>query len=119
MLLLKWLHTGKLLSHVQGHKSQVLAVDFSPDCTRMVTASKDGTWRVWNIAVRYHLQEDPKCLLVQQQKVGSLAIVGASGFVCYLNASAWPLMRSQVLLCLSAWAHVHACMLVRRHDVTT
>jgi len=35
----------------------------------MVTASKDGTWRVWNINVRYHQQEDPKNLLQRQQEV--------------------------------------------------
>ena len=35
----------------------------------MVTASKDGTWRVWNINVRYHQQEDPKTLLQHHQEV--------------------------------------------------
>lgn len=37
----------------------------------MVTASKDGTWRVWNIDVRYRQQEDAKCLLQHQQEVSS------------------------------------------------
>lgn len=54
---------------MQGHKSQILCLAFSPDSTKMVTASKDGTWRVWNINVRYHQQEDPKILLQHQQEV--------------------------------------------------
>lgn len=54
---------------VQGHKSQVLCVAFSPDSQKMVTASKDGTWRVWNISVRFHQQEDPKCLMQHEQEV--------------------------------------------------
>jgi WD40 repeat protein len=49
---------------LKGHKSQVAAVSFSPDARRAVTVSKDGTLRVWNIDVRYHLAEDPKTLLV-------------------------------------------------------
>ncbi len=49
---------------LKGHKSQVMCVAFSPDSKRCVTASKDGTLRVWNIDVRYHLEEDPKTLLV-------------------------------------------------------
>ncbi len=47
---------------LKGHTSQVTAIDFSPDTTRAVTCSKDGTWRVWKIDVRYTLNEDPKCL---------------------------------------------------------
>jgi WD40 repeat protein len=35
---------------------QVMSVAFSPDGGRAVTASKDGTMRIWNTAVRYHLQ---------------------------------------------------------------
>jgi hypothetical protein len=48
---------------------QVLGVAFSDDATRMVTSSKDGTWAVWNIAVRYKQQEDPKRLLSRTQEV--------------------------------------------------
>ncbi|KAL3134052.1 hypothetical protein ABBQ32_008481 [Trebouxia sp. C0010 RCD-2024] len=54
---------------LKGHRSQILCLTFSPDSTKMVTASKDGTWRVWNIDVRYRQQEDAKCLLQHQQEV--------------------------------------------------
>ena len=74
MLHISALHsqTGSGSKHggwLQGHKSQVLCLAFSPDSTKMATASKDGTWRVWNINVRFHQQEDPKCLLQQPQEV--------------------------------------------------
>lgn len=42
---------------------QVYCLDFSPEETKAVTASKDGTWVVWNIDVRYAMDEDPKVLL--------------------------------------------------------
>ena len=58
-----------LLLLPQGHKSQIICLAFAPDATKMVTASKDGTWRVWNINIRYHQQEDPKTLLQHQQEV--------------------------------------------------
>ena len=43
--------------------NQVLSLDFSPDLGRMVTSSAASQLKVWNINVRYHLNEDPKCLL--------------------------------------------------------
>jgi WD40 repeat protein len=41
---------------LKGHTSQVMAAAFNPDGTKAVTASKDGTLRLWNINVRYHLR---------------------------------------------------------------
>lgn len=62
-------HSSAKVMDLKGHKSQILCLSFSPDATKMVTASKDGTWRVWNINVRYHQQEDAKCLLQHRQEV--------------------------------------------------
>jgi len=45
-----------------GHTSSVYALAFSPDSRRLATASKDGTWKMWDINVRYTVGEDPKCL---------------------------------------------------------
>lgn len=53
----------KLAMALKGHKSKVFCVAFSPDLTKMVTASGDGLLKVWNINVRYHMDEDPKCIL--------------------------------------------------------
>ena len=47
----------------------MLCLDFSPDSKRAVTASKDGTWCIWNIDVRYKMDEDPKRLLQSPQPV--------------------------------------------------
>jgi len=44
----------------QGHKTAVTACAFNADSTRMVTSSKDGLLIVWDIAVRYKLNEDTK-----------------------------------------------------------
>lgn len=45
-----------------GHTSSVYSVSFSSDSKRLATASKDGTWKMWDIDVRYTVGEDPKCL---------------------------------------------------------
>eukprot|EP00252_Welwitschia_mirabilis_P017012 TRINITY_DN3782_c0_g1_i1.p1 TRINITY_DN3782_c0_g1~~TRINITY_DN3782_c0_g1_i1.p1 ORF type:complete len:440 (-),score=93.50 TRINITY_DN3782_c0_g1_i1:471-1790(-) len=51
---------------LKGHTSAVTWLSFTSDSERILTASKDGTLRIWNINVRYHLDEDPKCLKVFQ-----------------------------------------------------
>ena len=42
--------SGKLLHRLTGHRSLVTDVEFSPDGTRLVTASDDHDARVWNVA---------------------------------------------------------------------
>ncbi|KAM7276058.1 hypothetical protein ACFE04_017924 [Oxalis oulophora] len=49
---------------LKGHKSAVTWLCFAPDSEKIITASKDGSIRIWNINVRYHLDEDPKTLKV-------------------------------------------------------
>ncbi|XP_057827177.1 uncharacterized protein LOC131038678 [Cryptomeria japonica] len=49
---------------LKGHKSAVTWLCFTSDSEKILTASKDGSMRLWNINVRYHLDEDPKCLKV-------------------------------------------------------
>jgi WD40 repeat protein len=45
-------------------QSAVTWLCFTWDSEGIITASKDGSIRVWNINVRYHMDEDPKCLKV-------------------------------------------------------
>jgi WD40 repeat protein len=51
-----------MLCHVVLHHAalccvhQVMSASFSPDGSRAVTASKDGTLRIWKTDVRYQLQ---------------------------------------------------------------
>ncbi|GAB4844363.1 hypothetical protein Ancab_037727 [Ancistrocladus abbreviatus] len=47
---------------LKGHKSAVTWLCFAPNSEQVITASKDGTLKLWNINVRYHLDEDPKIL---------------------------------------------------------
>ncbi|EXB52649.1 Transducin beta-like protein 2 [Morus notabilis] len=49
---------------LKGHKSAVTWLCFSPNSEQIITASKDGSIRIWNINVRYHLDEDTKTLKV-------------------------------------------------------
>ncbi|MEV6235437.1 TIR domain-containing protein [Lentzea sp. NPDC051838] len=41
--------TSRLRGHLRGHDAAVNSVVFSPDGTRVLTASDDGTARVWNV----------------------------------------------------------------------
>jgi WD40 repeat protein len=49
-------HLGSLV----GHKQSVYAVAFAPNNTNVVTLSKDGSMKLWNLDVRYHAGEDFK-----------------------------------------------------------
>jgi WD40 repeat protein/serine/threonine protein kinase len=48
---------GASVAELKGHTDEVLSADFSPDGTRIVTASKDGTSRVWDAATGANLAE--------------------------------------------------------------
>src|SRR5262245_10596491 len=41
---------GKLLTAIKGHSEPIEAVALSPDGTKVVTASNDGTAKVWDLA---------------------------------------------------------------------
>lgn len=53
---------------LKGHNAQVDCLAFSGDSTRMATVSKDTTWKLWNISVRYKQGEDPKLLVTGRYK---------------------------------------------------
>ena len=40
--------TGKLDSGLEGHNASILAIDFSPDGRKIITASKDKTVKLWS-----------------------------------------------------------------------
>ncbi|XP_020096317.1 transducin beta-like protein 2 [Ananas comosus] len=65
---------------LKGHKSAVTSLCFTPNSEQIITASKDGSIRVWNINVRYHLDEDPKTL-----KVFPIPLHDSKGSVCYYD----------------------------------
>ncbi|XP_075878595.1 transducin beta-like protein 2 [Nelusetta ayraudi] len=47
---------------LKGHSAGVHAFAFSNDSHRMVSVSKDGTWKLWNTNVEYKKQQDPYLL---------------------------------------------------------
>jgi len=51
---------------LKGHKRGINYLGFSKDGTHVATASKDGSWRLWRVNVRYNIGEDPVCELVVQ-----------------------------------------------------
>ncbi|KAK3281961.1 hypothetical protein CYMTET_10280 [Cymbomonas tetramitiformis] len=58
-------NSGVSVAHVmnlKGHKGAVNWLCFDAEGTRAITASKDKTLMVWNLNVRYHLNEDPRVL---------------------------------------------------------
>ena len=59
---------------LQGHRKKVTAVEFSPDARSAVTASEDGTLRIWNINVRFKQQEDTKAVAVEGLPSGKTSV---------------------------------------------
>ncbi|MBN3309032.1 TBL2 protein, partial [Amia calva] len=47
---------------LKGHSAGVCSFAFSNDSRRMVTVSKDGTWKLWDTDVEYRKQQDPYLL---------------------------------------------------------
>lgn len=44
-----WDHKCTAVKHFRGHKAPVLDMGLNGDCSRMVTASQDGTAKVWDV----------------------------------------------------------------------
>lgn len=42
-------HTWKRITELSGHREGIRSVDFSHDGTKLVSTSRDGTMRVWNV----------------------------------------------------------------------
>jgi WD40 repeat protein len=42
--------TGAPLGTLRGHKDEIIALDFAPDGDKVVSASLDGTARIWDVA---------------------------------------------------------------------
>ncbi|KAF0694087.1 Aste57867_15007 [Aphanomyces stellatus] len=91
---------------LQGHKSGVMDVAFDgSDATpvnHLVTTSKDGSVRLWDINVRYKLEEDPKCIKTYTSDVvystvdmtanGAVIALGHGTELSFLNAETMQLV---------------------------
>ena len=68
-------HNGSRAGHTLGAQNQVVSAVFSPDGSRVVTASVDGTVRVWLL--------DPIILIPANQRQGYVCrerLIGARSF---------------------------------------
>ncbi|XP_075761109.1 transducin beta-like protein 2 isoform X2 [Pelodiscus sinensis] len=54
---------------LKGHTAGVCSFSFSNDSRRMVTVSKDGTWKLWDTDVEYKKQQDPYLLFTGKCEV--------------------------------------------------
>jgi WD40 repeat protein len=54
------------IGSLKGHRRSINGICFGPDSKTAATTSADGTWRLWNLDVRYQDQEDPKELICVQ-----------------------------------------------------
>ncbi|XP_019728988.1 transducin beta-like protein 2 [Hippocampus comes] len=72
---------------LKGHSAGVHAFAFSNDSHRMVTVSKDGTWKLWNTNVEYKKQQDPYLLKTVRcaSSDGSLAALSPDGRVVAIS----------------------------------
>ncbi len=53
--ILIWDMEGHIVHRLQGHTDWVNAVHFSPDGNRLLSASSDATWRLWDIRLEREL----------------------------------------------------------------
>jgi len=49
--------------HLSGHTSGVYNFSFSADCSKVATVSKDGSWKVFNIAIEYSKGQDADVII--------------------------------------------------------
>ena len=62
---------GTLMAVLSGHQERVVTVDFSADNSRLVTASWDGTARIWAMEV---LDQTPPQLLQKAEKTWGISL---------------------------------------------
>ncbi|KAM4620117.1 transducin beta-like protein 2 [Polymixia lowei] len=72
---------------LKGHSAGVHSFAFSNDSHRMVTVSKDGTWKLWNTDVEYKKQQDPYLLKTVpcRSSEGSLIALSPDGRVVAIS----------------------------------
>jgi len=61
-----------------GYKTCVFSLSFTMDGTKMVTSSKDGLIKYWNINVRYQDIIDPECIYSITSEIGPISSISIS-----------------------------------------
>ncbi|XP_015914722.1 transducin beta-like protein 2 [Parasteatoda tepidariorum] len=63
---------------LKGHTSGVFHFCFSNDSSRMVTTSKDGTWKLWDTNIEYSKGQEPYLLKTCQHGINSKCVIALS-----------------------------------------
>jgi WD40 repeat protein len=53
----------KAFTYLRGHTSFIFWIAFTSDSKKILTVSKDNTWKLWDLDVNYNLEELPKVLM--------------------------------------------------------
>ena len=73
---------------LRGHEDGVTSAAFSPDGTKVLTASKDGTARIWQVSwpgLLEHLQASTTACLTPQQRRKLLAETASQAWDSYAS----------------------------------
>nr|XP_002121074.1 transducin beta-like protein 2 [Ciona intestinalis] len=81
---------------LKGHTTSVWSFDFNNDSTRMVTVSKDGSWRFYDTRVEYEKGQEPYLL-----NSGEFCITGCSVDVDYCIVALSPDARVAAVACMN------------------
>lgn len=74
--------SGDPVARLAGHNHWVWAADFSPDSTRLATASSDGTIRVWDLAASVRAAAAQRSRRVRGKPAEIAVLTGHDGPVC-------------------------------------
>ena len=91
---------GKELLELKGHTDEVTCIDFSPDGSRVMTGSSDGTVRLWDAAKQGDalrtLQHDSRVNCVRFNSDGTRVITGGTDNI----GRVWDLSTGEILFTL-------------------
>ncbi|KAM9983528.1 hypothetical protein ACTFIY_000252 [Dictyostelium cf. discoideum] len=65
----------KRVMSLTGYKTCIYSIDFSKDGLKIITSSKDGSIRLWNLNVNYKLEVDPECTYSITSEIGVIEII--------------------------------------------
>ncbi|GFR03979.1 transducin beta-like protein 2, partial [Trichonephila clavata] len=63
---------------LKGHSSGIYHFSFSNDSSRMLTVSKDGTWKLWDTNIEYSKGQEPYLLKTQNHGISSKCVCALS-----------------------------------------
>ncbi|KAN0008679.1 hypothetical protein ACTFIU_009406 [Dictyostelium citrinum] len=68
----------KRVMSLTGYKTSIYSIDFSKDGMKIITSSKDGSIKFWNLNINYKLEVDPECIYSITSEIGVVEIIAIS-----------------------------------------